>query len=158
MCQDREGFGLAVAGPESLLEHLGRRVGSEEEDGRLGEGPLEMDVADLASARTQALARGLLGALDEPGVGGEVLDAREAVNVVDLVEDRQGEDLADAGQGPEMEETAGVVFLDRSDDVQLEFANEPVEDLDEGEVRLDALADAGIVELLGDPVCAFRPS
>ena len=70
-----------------------------------------MDVADLLARGAVALAGGLLGALDQPGVGGEVLDAGEAVDVVDLVEDDEGEDLADAVDGAQEMEGVGIVVL-----------------------------------------------
>jgi hypothetical protein len=76
---------------------LGVGVAAQEECGGFGEGPLEVSVADLSPAGAGALACGDLGAADEAGVGGEVLDGGEAGDVVDLVEDDEGEDLADAG-------------------------------------------------------------
>ena len=152
VCEDRQRLSLSVLALELFEQALTFGVFSKEQDGGLGEGPLEMGVADLPPARAETLAGGFPGALDEAGVGGEVLDRGEAVDVVDLVEDRQGEDLADAGQGLEMEEAAGVVLLDGLDDVQLELANEPVVDFGEGEVSLDTLANAGVGKLLGNAI------
>ena len=67
------------------------------EEGRgLREGPLQMDVADLGSSGSELLARRAVLALHEPRVREKVLDAWEAADVVDLVEDRERQDLADA--------------------------------------------------------------
>ena len=150
--ENRQSLGFAVLTLELLEEVLTLGVLAEEQDGGLRESPLEMNVSDLAAAVPQALAGGLLRALDEARIRGEVLDAGEAVNVVDLIEDRQRQDLADAGHRFEMEEARGVVLFDGTDDVPFELTDLPVVDLDESEVGLDALADARIDELLGDAV------
>jgi hypothetical protein len=49
-----------------------------------------MGVADLGASRCVVLAGALAGALHEAGVGGELLDAGEAGDVVDLVQEFQG--------------------------------------------------------------------
>jgi hypothetical protein len=149
--EDREGFPLAMLPLEALEQLLAGGILTEKQDGRLREGPLEVGVADLAAPRAEALAGRRLGAGDQPRVGGEVLDAGEAADVVDLIEDGQGEDFADAGERLEPEEAVRVVLLHRADDVELEFPDEPVVDFDEGEVGLDALPDVGIGERVGDP-------
>ncbi len=56
-----------------------------------------MDVADLGSSGTEFLTRRGVFALHESRVGEKVLDSGETMDVVDLVEDGQCEDLADAG-------------------------------------------------------------
>ena len=150
--QDGEGLGLSVLALELLEEALALGVVAQEQDGGLGEGPLEVDVADLAASGAEPFAGGLLRALDEAGVGGEILDPGEAADVVDLVEEGEGEDLADAGEGAEAVEGVGVVPLDGADEVELEVADEAVVVGDQIEVDLDALADAGVEELLGDPI------
>ena len=104
MGEDGEGFGLAVLGGSAGEPLLSVGVAPEEEDGRFGEGPLEVSVADLAAPGAGALACGEPGASDEPSVGGEVLDGGEASDVVDLVEDDEREDLANAGDTPQAEE------------------------------------------------------
>ena len=71
---------------------------AQEQDGGFREGPFEMDVADLAAGGADPLACGFFGTLDQAGIGGKVLNAGEAADVVDLVEDCHGQDLADTGQ------------------------------------------------------------
>jgi hypothetical protein len=86
-----------MLGAEALDEALASGVLLKKEDGGLAVGPLEVGVTDLGAGRARDLAgRGLL-ALHEAGVGEKVLDAREALDVVELVEGREGEDPADAG-------------------------------------------------------------
>ncbi len=58
-----------------------------------------MNVADLGSRDTVALACGFFREFHQPGIGGKVLDCGEALDVMDLVEDNPGEDLADARRG-----------------------------------------------------------
>jgi hypothetical protein len=69
-----------------------------------------VDVADLPSGAAGAFAGGLLGALDQAGVGSEVADRGEAPDVVDLVEDDQGKRLADAWDGLQQMQGVGVVL------------------------------------------------
>ena len=63
----------------------------EEERGGFGEGPLEVLVAHLGAAAGFGLAVGRSVALDQAGVGEEVLDPREAVDSADLL--RNGPEL-----------------------------------------------------------------
>jgi len=81
-----------------------------------------VNVSDLLARGAKALSGGLLGAPDQAAVGGEVLDGGEAVDVVNFIEKRQGQDLADAGDGAQAVEGVGVVALGRADDVELQGA------------------------------------
>lgn len=94
--EDTEGFAPSVLGTEPVDETLATGVPLKEEDGGLTVGPFEMGVADLGAGGAHDLpGRGLL-ALYEAGIGEEVLDAGEAGDVVDLVEQREGENASDA--------------------------------------------------------------
>src|SRR5262249_15963346 len=62
----------------------------------LGEGPLELGVADLLAREAGALARRLLGTLDQPAIGHEILHPGEAGDVLELIQDDQRENLANA--------------------------------------------------------------
>jgi len=70
------------------------------------EGPLQVGIADLLSRVVVPFSRRLLGTLDQPTVGDEVLDSRKASDVVDLVKDDQSEDLTD------VDDHIGAVGLD----------------------------------------------
>ena len=63
-----------------------------------------MYVADLGAGRTGPLAGRRRFAFDEASIGSESLDGLEATDVVDLVEEGEGEDLPDAGDGVEISE------------------------------------------------------
>ena len=108
-----------------------------------------MDVSDFPSTGPEPLTGRFLGALDEPGVRGEVLDCGEPADVVNLVEDGEGEDLADAGNTPEQMEAVGIVLLRGSDEIELEVVDDLVVVGDELEVDGDASARGGIIKMLG---------
>jgi len=60
-----------------------------------------VDVTDLAPAPSEVLPCRAVLALDETCIREEVLDPGEPADFMDLVEDGQGEDLADSGDGTE---------------------------------------------------------
>ena len=60
-------------------ELLSARRMAEEEHSGFREGPLQVDVAHLGTAGAVGLPSGLVRTLDQPGVGGEFLDAIERV-------------------------------------------------------------------------------
>ena len=84
------------------------------------------------------------------------MDAAEARDVVDLVEDRQREDLADAGDRAQAVKGVGVVALRLPLDRAFEVVDEAVVRLDEGQVDCDALAHARIRELFRHAVAVGR--
>lgn len=55
-----------------------------------------MDIADLLSARAGAFAGRFFGALDQTAVGDKVLDGGKAIDIVNLIEENQAENFADA--------------------------------------------------------------
>jgi len=58
-----------------------------------------VDVTDLAVFRAGFFPSGFSGTFNQAGVRDEVLDAWEAMDIVDLVEQDEGEDLSDTGDG-----------------------------------------------------------
>jgi hypothetical protein len=146
--EDRERLPLAAV----LLEPRhelgdGRRVRvPQKQDGRLGERPLEVHVAHLGAAGAEHLTGRFVGALDEAGVRGELLHPIEPPDVVDLIEDGQREDRPDAGHRPQAVERIRVVALRLADERLLEVSDEDIVLVDEREVDLDTLADAGGLE------------
>ena len=85
---------------------------------------------------------------DEPGVGRECLDPIKARDVVNLVENRERHDLADAGDRPQAVKGVAIMPLGLADDRQLEVGDETVVPFEEREVDVNALADAGIGKVL----------
>src|SRR4030095_16220950 len=104
---------------------------------------------DLATAGAKPLAGRFFGALDEPGIGGEILNPGKAPDVVNLIEQGERENLADAGKRAQALEHLRVMLLGAAHQEELELADELVVVGDQLEIDLDALADAGVGELVG---------
>jgi hypothetical protein len=128
---------------------LGRLAGAQEQGGRLGEGPLEVGVADLVPSGAFLLAGRLVGAAHQPGVGQELAGGAEAADVVDLVEQDQGQDGADAGDRAQPLVGLRVVHLGRPRQVQLQGTDLLVVGADQGQVGLGAVAHGGVGEAGG---------
>ncbi len=94
--EDAQGFGFPVLALEAQTQPLAFGVVPEEERGGFGEGPLEMDVAHLGAAAGLRLAVGGAIAFDQARVGEKVLNPRKAVDGLNLVENRQRQNPADA--------------------------------------------------------------
>src|SRR5262249_28588394 len=118
--------------------------------GRLGEGPAQVRVADLLTAAAQHLARRLVPTADQPAVGQELAFGRKAADVVDLVEQDQGQDLADPGDAAQAGEGRQCVRFGGRCQVQFQGADVPLEHVDEGQVHGGALLDAGVGKAAGD--------
>src|SRR5215218_7352189 len=148
--QDTQGFALAVLflDPAEVLAPW--RVPAQEQGGGFGEGPLEMDVAHLATCRLLDLVVGFMPSLDQPSVGQEVLDAGKALQVVDLVEQSQSQDLADSWNGAQQGELVSVVLSDLVKHEQLEIADNLVVGSHQGDVGGHGHLDAAVVEVLDD--------
>jgi hypothetical protein len=84
-----------------------------------------------------------VGALDEPGVRREFLHPVTARDVVHLVEDGQGQHLANARDRTEPVEGVAIVLLGLADDRQFQVVDERVVLVDEHHVHLDALRTIG---------------
>ena len=54
-----------------------------------------MRIADFGAGGSRAFPRRFLGALDQAAIGGEILHPREAVDLMDFVEQHEAEDLCD---------------------------------------------------------------
>jgi hypothetical protein len=95
-----------------------------EEHGGFGEGPCEIRVADLCPRAPVTLACGFFGALDQTAGGDKILDPREALDIVNLIEEHQAQELADARNGAQQVERVAVVLLGRCEDRQLDVAQQ----------------------------------
>ena len=80
--------------------------------GGLGEGPLEVSVADLFAAEAPLLFPGrFVFATHQACVGEEVAHLRKTTYLVDLVEQDQAQDLADAGDRAQEGQRRWIVDL-----------------------------------------------
>lgn len=79
----------------------------------------------------------------QSGLRQKVADFRETADVVDLVEQHQGQHLADAGHGLEPVVGLHVIDLGGARQVALQVGEPPVLVIDQRQVGRDALGDAG---------------
>jgi hypothetical protein len=70
-----------------------------------------MGIADFGAGAARVFAVRFLGALDQTTVGGKLLYPREAVDVVDFVEQHETENLADAWYGLQQIQGVGVMMF-----------------------------------------------
>ena len=75
----------------------------------LAKGPLEVAVAHLPAWRSVVLARRSVTAANQSSVRQEVSNFGESFDVVDFIQQRHRNDLADTGDGFEQIEYIGVV-------------------------------------------------
>jgi len=148
--EDGKGFGLSMFFPKLFDEFLGGWVVPQEENGGLGEGPLQMDVSDFGSAGSESFSRRALLAFHESSIGSEVLDAFEALDLVNFVQHGHGEDFPDAGDGAKPEEVLRVMDLRLLGEEELEVLDEQVVVTCELDIGGDALENGRVRELLGD--------
>src|SRR5438552_9231352 len=109
--EDAERLALAAFLLLALEPFFGGFALPEKETRRLRKGPAQVRVADLLAAAAQLLASRLVGATHQAGVAEEVADLGKPADVVNLVEQHQGQDLADAGDGAQPVEGVDVVQL-----------------------------------------------
>src|SRR5262249_52855644 len=119
---------------------------AEKQAGCRGEGPLQVGVADLVAAGALLLAGRLVAAADQPSVGEKRADLGEAANVMNLVQQDQGQNLADAGYGTQAVKGLWVVHFGGPRKVQLQVGDLRIVGVDQSEIDSDVFLDAGIGE------------
>jgi hypothetical protein len=97
--EDRERFGFAVFVFKFSKIRFPRLALAEEEHDGFGKGPAEMDVANLFAGRAQSFAVGFFGTLDQATIRDEILHARKARDILNLIQNHQCQNLADPGDG-----------------------------------------------------------
>ena len=144
MGQDGQCLPLAVSSGKFL--HIGLRLGiaSEKEDSRLGEGPLQMCIADLGTGRTIGFPCRFGLAFNQTGIGGEVLHPGETSDIVDFVEDDQTDDHADAGDRLEQHKTVIVMDLCMLFDIPFDTGKLIIIEINEFDIHIDTSLGAWI--------------
>ena len=71
---------------------------------------------------------------------------------MNFIEDHQGESLPDAGDGSQQVEGVVIVLSGGFFDMPFEFFKDLIKGLYDGQVDLDAFADLGVGEALGNAV------
>jgi hypothetical protein len=142
--EDRQSLAFAVFLLDPRQDLLAVLRMAQEQDGGLRECPLQMHVAHLRAARAEFLAGGLMHAFDQARVGRKFLHAIKPRHVMNLVEDRQRQDVPDAWDRPQPVERIGIVALRLPHDRQFEVHDEGVVLFDERQVDLDTFPDTRI--------------
>lgn len=148
--QNRQRFPLAMLSSQLLHHLLARRIVTQKRYGRFGESPLQMGIADLGAAVPLLLAGRLVGTLHQPAVGREVLHRLEAVDVVDLVEQHHGQDLADTVNRAEEHQRPPVLAAGGFLQLPFQGANDIVIGIDHRQVDLHDLFHLRIGKVIGN--------
>ena len=111
-----------------------------------------MGVADFGAGGARAFSSGFPGPLDEATVGGKILHPREALNIMDFVEQHEAEDLADTRDRLQQIQGVGVMVLGRFDEAEFDIAQQIIIGVDEGEIDFNTFLYRRISKTLGDPV------
>jgi hypothetical protein len=116
-----------IYGPPQLVRAHGQRCGcavflcqfrnivfprltlAEEKHGRFGKRPAQMDSADLFACSPQSFAVRFFGAFHQPTIGDEILHAGKAGDILNLIQNHQGQNLSDPGHGLEPRKGLHVV-------------------------------------------------
>ena len=116
-----------------------------------------MGVADLSSRRSRAFPRGFLGTLHEATIRGTILSPWEARNIMDVIEQHEAEDRADARHRLQQRQGVGVMVRGGCDDAEFDVTQQRIVGGDEGEIDCNAFVHRWISTALGDPVAVgFR--
>lgn len=151
MGEDGQGFSLVVFVLQSGQEFLPRRILTEEADRRFRAGPCELRLADFGPGRSCACAMGDLGTRDEATRGGNLLDPREAGDVMDVVEQHEAEHFAHAGHGLQEGQGMGVMVRGGVEDGAFDGAQHRIRVPDKGAVDFDTFCTAGSAQRAATP-------
>ena len=145
-----KGLALVVLASQPIHILFGLVRFAQADHGRGSNRPFQVGVADLFIGFTGPLAVRLFLRTDQPGIGAKPLHGSKAFDVVDLIQDRQRQDLADPGHRAQSVIVLGVVLLGAVFEVALEIPNQGVVALDQREVDLHTLAHIRLGKRLGD--------
>src|SRR5882672_7119182 len=136
---------------QSRKEFLPCRILPEEEDGRCGASPLERRMADCGAGGSRAFPRRFLGARAQAARGGAILPPREAVDLMDGVEQHEAEDLAKAGHRWSQIQGRGVMVLRGVDDGAFDIAQQRIVEVMSARSPAMLLCTAGSAQRAATP-------
>jgi hypothetical protein len=152
MRQDRHGFSLTMFLLQAGQNFLTSRMIPPAEDGGFRERPREMGMADVRPRRPGAFSGGCLGTRHQTTIRRDILPSREAVALMDLIEQHKAEDLADAGHRVQQIQGIGIMVLGGVDEGEFHVAQQFIVRPDERKIDVDAFVHRWIGTALGDPV------
>jgi len=109
-----------------------------------------MDVPDLFPGGAEPFAIGFLGTLHQTTIGDEILHPRKAGDVLDLIQNHQGENRTDARDRLEPGIRLAIVRFGTAGEIEFDFAQQLVLVINERHIHFDRLADTRIGEMLFD--------
>ena len=109
-------------------------------------------MTDFAARGAGTFSRRFLGARDETAIGGKRLHPRETVDLMDVVEQHEAEDLANAGHRLQQIPGMCVMVLGRFHDGAFDVAQQRIVGGEERTIDVDALVHRWIGTALGDSV------
>jgi len=109
-------------------------------------------MADCGARGARAFPGRFLGAFDETAIGGAILPPRETVDLMDVVEQHEAEDLAEAGHRWQQIQGMGVMVRGSFDDGEFDVTQQLIVVGDEREIHGNALVHRRIGQALGAPV------
>jgi hypothetical protein len=145
-----EGFGLAVFVFEFGKIRFAGLILPSEEKRRCGKGPAQMDVADLLAPGALPFVVRFLGALDQPTIRHEILHARKARDVLNLVEETQGQNRSDAWHRLQAGKGWAIVPFGRARNIECPFPQEVGIVSDVGHIPFNGFPHAAVGEMLLD--------
>ncbi len=104
-------------------------------------------MANLFAGGAQPFAVRLLGALHHTAVGHEILYARKARAILNLVQNDQRENLPDSGHGLQPGECLHVMRFGGTRNRAFHLAEQFVIVIDEGDIHFNGLAHTGVREV-----------
>ena len=110
MGQDAKGFTLVVFSFEFCGIGFGLAGMPQEQDHGFLDGPFEVVVADFLIGFAGPFAVGFFYRFNQAGIGGKILDPGKASDVMDFIEDHQGQDRTDTRYGLQQKERMDVVL------------------------------------------------
>ena len=122
------------------------------EDGRVGERPREMRIAEVCPGGSRACSGRGLGTLDETTIGSALLDPWDAVDVVACGHQPETEARADAGPRTSQLQRVGVMVPGRFEEREFYVAKQMIVGGDAREVNFPARVHRGIGKTFGAAV------
>src|SRR5216684_864715 len=101
-----------------------------------------MHGADLLARSPEPFAARLLGALHQTTIGDEILYARKAGAVLNLIQNHQRQDLPDARYGLESRKSLHVVGFGSARNIEFDLAEQFIVVIDEGDLHFNGLPHA----------------
>jgi hypothetical protein len=152
MRYDGQRFALAMVVLHAGAIVLARRLVPQTQDSGVRDGPRAIGMADLRACGPIACAGGCLGTCDASALGHEILDPREAAEVMHRIEQDHTQHLAEAGNGLSAITGLRLVLLGRLDNGQRDIAEPLIIVVHQSEVDCDTLLHGGIRAPFRHPV------